>query len=172
MRKVSLICFALLLSLPSIAQKFTFLRGGVSYSNVKDADLKITDGIGFFAGVGLKDNVNKNLAVMLDVTYSNQRTKVDEYSYTAQSIDGFFGVNIFLNEKGPYLIVGPQFGHSVKIKSESTKVENDIRFNYVAGLGCNVIERVAIEGRFVGAIDNKQSGYNYAVQVGLNFRIN
>jgi hypothetical protein len=160
----------ILLSFSSFAQKSFSIRAGAAYSGIKDVTIDLPDGLGYYVGVGFKDQITPHLWMTPDIYFLNQRTTGD-IDLSVRSINALIGLTIYPAQKGFYFIFGPEVGHSVGYALDGEKVEadQDVRFSYVGGAGYDIIEKVSIESRFVGNVDHQQNGYKYNIQLGIKY---
>jgi len=169
-----LICIIILTSsLTCSAQKFGLIKAGTAYSTYKGSDANFGNSLGYYMGVGFQDKFHDMLGLNVDIYYLNQITKVSDIKTATHSINATIGVNIYPSKGDFYFLVGPEVGHSIgyKVDGEKLDVDNDIRFGYVVGAGLPIGERLQAQAKYVGAINDEGSGYDYNIQIGLGFKI-
>lgn len=161
-----------ILSLTAHAQQSFTARIGPVYSHIKGTDASVDEGLGYYAGIGLQDKFHDVVGINLDLYFLNQRYSINDVDLSVRSVNFVFAANIYPFKKGIYMIVGPEFGHTIQIRQEGEKstAENQYRFSYVLGLGHAVADRVTIESRFVRAIDDHGQGFMYNIQLGLVYK--
>jgi hypothetical protein len=162
-----------LLSIALHAQQSFTARIGPTYSHIQGTDVSFDESIGYYAGIGLQDKFHDVVGINLDLYFLNQRYSINDVDLSVRSINFVFAANIYPFKKGIYMIVGPEFGHTIQIRQDGEKSpsEKQYRFGYVLGLGHQVTDRVTIESRFVRAIDDHGQGFTYNIQLGLVYKM-
>lgn len=152
------------------AQRSAAVLAGASHSAVWKSNVDFANTIGYFIGVGYQDKVTRILSVNATLSFLTQRNTVSDVTFSAQSINALFGVNLYASER-LYFTLGPEVGHSLalRLEGEDLNQQKDLRFSAVGGIAYQVIEKVAVFGRYHQTIDGQGSGFDYSVQLGMAF---
>lgn len=162
-----------LCSVSAFGQKSLAVRAGTTYSYIRHIDSDFGGSIGYIAGLQFNDRINEVLTVMSDAYYLDQQYSVYGSGASVRSIDVTFGVNVFLPNTGLHAVIAPEIGHMFGTYVSGDKVsrtQDTFRFSYVTGIGYST-GKFGIDARYVGQLNNQQSGFDFNVQIGLSYKL-
>ncbi len=156
-------------------QKSLALRVGTSHSYVKHTDVSFKERLGFLVGAQFEHRISDIVAMMVDGYYLDQRYPQSRSGSEAsvRSVNAAVGAKVFVPNTGLHAIIAPEIGHLFGVFVDGNRrpaTPDRFRFGYVAGLGY-AFGRAGIDARYVGALDNLQSGFDFNIQVSLSFKI-
>lgn len=168
--KTTLSFLFVLISLASFAQNQTMtMKVGSSYSYIENVDVDFSDALGYFLAVGVQDKFTDIIGFSGEINFINQRTI---YSLSIQSFNIIPSLDLYINER-VYLTAGIESGLVTTVRSDGERKESnkELRFSYVGGASFRLNDRLDIQGRYLGAIDNQQMGFKFNLQLGISYRI-
>jgi Outer membrane protein beta-barrel domain len=156
-----------------MAQQRLTLKAGTSYSHADNYSSDFGKSLGFYLGIGVQDKITKDLGFNGDINFLDQLYSVENEKLSTQSLNIMFCVDLYPFGESTYITIGPEFGQTLGIKyaGEKTGTDKTYRFGYVAGIGHRINDKIDIEAKFVGAIDDQQQGFDYNIQAGFSYKI-
>lgn len=171
--KILLALTVVLASVSAFGQKTLAVRAGATYSYIRHIDSDFDGSVGLIAGVQYEDRINEVLSVMTDAYYLDQQYSVFGSGASVRNIDFTFGVKVYVPNTGLHAILAPEFGHMFGTYVNGDKVERSwdpFRFSYVTGAGYS-FGKFGVDARYVGELNNQQSGFDFNIQVGLSYKL-
>jgi hypothetical protein len=169
--KTMLATLMIILPLGLSAQKSFYGRAAGAYSTIKNDDISVTEGLGYIVGVGFTDIVTPHLTFTSELYYFNQHSKINDFDLSVKSIHLLIGTRIS-PAKAFHFLTAIQPGQTIgiRIDGETTTLDKHLQLNVVGGIGYDIGEKLTLDTRFVTPVHNRQEGYDYNIQLGINYR--